>query len=106
MLSPVKDAAGARVLRDGMGLATNTAYYIGARGFADAHPDLVQLFLSEVKAVGEWANENTGAAAELLAPQLGLPQAPRSRRSSGAGSAWGRSTPSSSRPSRRSRMGS
>ncbi|WP_437733950.1 aliphatic sulfonate ABC transporter substrate-binding protein [Sorangium sp. So ce1335] len=75
MLSSVRDATGARVLRDGRGLATNTAYYIGARGFADAHPDVVKLFLSEVKAVGEWANENTEAAAELLAPQLGLPQA-------------------------------
>ncbi|WP_434044570.1 MULTISPECIES: aliphatic sulfonate ABC transporter substrate-binding protein [Sorangium] len=75
MLSSVRDATGARVLRDGRGLATNRAYYIGARGFADAHPDLVQLFLSEVKAVGEWANANTEAAAALLAPQLGLPQA-------------------------------
>ncbi|XXZ31622.1 aliphatic sulfonate ABC transporter substrate-binding protein [Sorangium sp. So ce321] len=75
MLSTVKDATGARVLRDGKGLATNRAYYIGARGFADAHPDVVQIFLSEVKAMGEWANENTAAAAALLAPHLGLPQA-------------------------------
>ncbi|WP_437675708.1 aliphatic sulfonate ABC transporter substrate-binding protein [Sorangium sp. So ce131] len=72
VLSSVKDATGARVLRDGKGLATNTAYYIGARGFADENPELVQIFLSEVKAVGHWANENMAEAAELLASHQGM----------------------------------
>ncbi|AUX48714.1 ATPase AAA [Sorangium cellulosum] len=72
VLSSVKDATGARVLRDGKGLAMNTAFYVGARGFADENPELVQVFLSEVKAVGHWANEHTAEAAELLASHHGM----------------------------------
>ena len=74
-LASIEHATGARVLRDGRGLASNTAYYIGRRAFADARPALVQAFLAEVKAVGEWANHNLDAAAELLAGRLGMAKA-------------------------------
>ena len=54
--SPLLDAVvrdtGARVVRDGRGLCTNVAFYIGTRDFVDGHAELVRLFLDEVRAVG------------------------------------------------------
>lgn len=74
-LASVEQATGARVLRDGRGLASNTAYYIGRRAFADARPSLVQTFLAEIESAGAWANQHLDAAAELLASKLGMPKA-------------------------------
>jgi DNA-binding NtrC family response regulator/ABC-type nitrate/sulfonate/bicarbonate transport system substrate-binding protein len=54
--SPLLDAVvrdtGARVVRDGRGLCTNVAFYIGTRDFVDGQAELVRLFLDEVRAVG------------------------------------------------------
>jgi aliphatic sulfonates family ABC transporter substrate-binding protein len=73
LLASVAHSAGARVLRDGTGLATNTAFYVGRRDFVDTRPALVEAFLAEVSAAGAWANQNPADAAGLLAPELGLP---------------------------------
>jgi aliphatic sulfonates family ABC transporter substrate-binding protein len=67
-------AQGARIIRDGTGLATNVAFYVGTRAFADRRPDLVDLFLSEVRRLGDWANEHRQEVAEALAAELGLPR--------------------------------
>jgi aliphatic sulfonates family ABC transporter substrate-binding protein len=72
LLASVAHATGARVLRDATGLATNTAYYVASRGFADAQPALIEIFLAEVRALGAWANDNTEAVIDLLAPTLGI----------------------------------
>jgi aliphatic sulfonates family ABC transporter substrate-binding protein len=71
LLAAVEHAGGARILRDATGLCANRAYYVGARAFADGHPELVELFLEEVRAFGESANKNAEAIAELLAPAVG-----------------------------------
>jgi sulfonate transport system substrate-binding protein len=68
----VEEASGARVLRDGRGLVQNPAYYIGTRPFADANPQLVQLFLEQIAATGAWANQNQSKVVALLAPLLGI----------------------------------
>jgi sulfonate transport system substrate-binding protein len=72
VLASVRDATRARVLRDAKGLAANTAFYIGTREFADAHSEVVELFLAEVTAVGHWANQNTDGVAELLGPSFDI----------------------------------
>jgi aliphatic sulfonates family ABC transporter substrate-binding protein len=74
LLAAVEHAGGARILRDATGLCANRAYYVGARAFADGHPELVELFLEEVRAFGESANKNAEAIAELLAPAVGASQ--------------------------------
>ncbi|WP_051940229.1 aliphatic sulfonate ABC transporter substrate-binding protein [Stenoxybacter acetivorans] len=49
-LSSVKIELNARVLTDGEGLKPNTGFYLASKDFAQAHPDLVEQFVS---AVGE-----------------------------------------------------
>jgi aliphatic sulfonates family ABC transporter substrate-binding protein len=72
VLAAVEQSGEARVLRNATGLCANRAYYVGARAFADGHPDLVELFLEEVRAFGASANKNADAIAELLAPAVGF----------------------------------
>jgi len=72
LLASIAETAGARILRDGTGLAANAAYYVGARGFVDTHPDVVEAFLAEVRALGAWANQHPGEVVALLAPELGI----------------------------------
>jgi aliphatic sulfonates family ABC transporter substrate-binding protein len=74
MLSSVRYDLGARVLRDGAGLAKNVAYYVARRQFAEAHPSVIAEFLSHVALAGAWAKDNAAAVADLLAPELGVPR--------------------------------
>jgi aliphatic sulfonates family ABC transporter substrate-binding protein len=75
LLAAVSHGSGARVLRDGTGLARNVAFYVGTRSFVDQHPELVELFLGEVRRLGRWANQHPDEVAALLATELGLPRA-------------------------------
>jgi aliphatic sulfonates family ABC transporter substrate-binding protein len=52
LLATVMRDTGARILRDGRGLCTNVAYYVGVREFTETHSEIVKLFLDEVSAVG------------------------------------------------------
>ncbi len=73
LLASIRKASPVRVLRDARGLASNRAFYVGRRSFADAHPDVVDAFLGQVGAVGRWANESRGAAVQALAPHVDVP---------------------------------
>jgi sulfonate transport system substrate-binding protein len=84
LLSWIAQTAGARVLRDATGLAANTAYYVGVRDFADGHPELVAVFLEEVRATGRWANGNPERVSELMAHALAMPRSPIAAALSGA----------------------
>ena len=61
-----------RVLRDGKGLATNPAYYLATREFAEAHPQVLDLFRQELLSAQRWALDNVDEAAKSLAPQVGI----------------------------------
>jgi aliphatic sulfonates family ABC transporter substrate-binding protein len=74
MLSGVRYTLGARILRNGAGLAKNFAYYVARRSFAEAHPSVVAEFLSHIALASAWAKDNATAVAGLLAPQLGVPR--------------------------------
>lgn len=63
-----------RVLRDARGLASNRAFYVGRRAFADANPEIIEAFLGQVGAVGRWANDSRQLAAGMLASAVGFPQ--------------------------------
>jgi sulfonate transport system substrate-binding protein len=65
-------ATGARVLRDGRGLVENPSYYLGAREFARAQAAVVDVILEQIRQTGAWVNANRGAAADLLAPLIGI----------------------------------
>ena len=67
-----KRATGARVLKDGTGLAANREFYLAAKPFALAYPDRVKAILEETQKVDDWAKTNPTGVATLLSPQLGL----------------------------------
>jgi len=59
-----------RVLRDARGIKTPGSFYLASRDFASNNVELFKAILEEYYKVGEWANENRQAAAEILAPKL------------------------------------
>lgn len=67
-----KRATGARVLKDGEGLAANREFYLAAKPFAEQHPDRVKAILEETQKVDDWARGNPTEVAKLLSPQLGI----------------------------------
>jgi aliphatic sulfonates family ABC transporter substrate-binding protein len=74
LLSSVRYELGARVLRNGAGLAKNIAYYLARRQFAEAFPEVAAEFLSHVALAGAWAKDHAAAVADLLAPELNVPK--------------------------------
>jgi sulfonate transport system substrate-binding protein len=65
-------ATAARVLRDGRGLVENSGYYVGLRGFASQHPEVVATALAEIKATAARINADVPGLAAELAPVLGI----------------------------------
>jgi aliphatic sulfonates family ABC transporter substrate-binding protein len=74
ILASLEHALPTRVLRDARGLASNRAFYVGRRAFADAQPEIIEAFLGQVGAVGRWANDSRQLAAGMLASAVGFPQ--------------------------------
>ncbi|MFT3720523.1 sulfonate ABC transporter substrate-binding protein [Pseudorhodoferax sp.] len=67
-------ATGARVLADGTpGVVNNYQYYLGARGFVQQNPRVVQALFEDAAERGQWLRKNPRQAAELIAPLQGLP---------------------------------
>lgn len=71
-LSAAQKQAGARVLADGTGLASYQRYYLASTRFAQARPDLLGVFYSELEKTGRWVKQSPKDAAALLAPFWGL----------------------------------
>src|SRR5262249_34465424 len=67
-----QETAHARVLSDGSGLVSNHQFYLTSRDFATAHPDLVQVVLSEIATLDQWASTHQEEAARLLSPRSGI----------------------------------
>jgi sulfonate transport system substrate-binding protein len=61
-----------RILADGNGLASYQRYYLAAREFADAHPQLVQIVFDQLQQSGAWLRAHPQEAAAQLAPVWGL----------------------------------
>jgi aliphatic sulfonates family ABC transporter substrate-binding protein len=71
-LAELEQSLPIRILRDGKGLATNPAYYLATREFAEAHPQVLELFREELRSAQRWALDNVDEAAKSLAPQVGI----------------------------------
>ena len=71
-LAELEQSLPIRILRNGKGLATNPAYYLATREFAEAHPQVLELFREELLSAQRWALENVDEAAKSLAPQVGI----------------------------------
>ncbi len=67
-------ATGARVLADGSGnVVNNYQYYLAERGYAKKHGAVIQALFEDSVTQGIWLKKNLRQAAELIAPQQGLP---------------------------------
>jgi sulfonate transport system substrate-binding protein len=65
-------ATGARVLADGVGLVSNTQFYLGSRSFVDANPRVLDVVLSQLGEVDRWARGDITAVAAQLSPSIGI----------------------------------
>ncbi|MFP5393986.1 MAG: sulfonate ABC transporter substrate-binding protein [Gammaproteobacteria bacterium] len=72
-LAAAEKQLGARVLVDGKGLVSNHQFYLAARPFANANPELVNIVIEELAKVDEWGRTNQKDVAAILAQQTGLP---------------------------------
>ncbi|CAB3711576.1 Putative aliphatic sulfonates-binding protein [Achromobacter deleyi] len=66
---------GARVLADGTGVVKNYQFFLAARAYEKAHPDVIRTVLDEVRKGDLWARDHRAEAVALLQPVLGLDKA-------------------------------
>jgi sulfonate transport system substrate-binding protein len=66
-------ATGARTLSDGTGIVANTQFYLGARKFVEASPQVLDVVLTQLREVDGWARTDIAAVAAQLSPSIGLP---------------------------------
>ena len=60
-------------LRDGQGIVDNHQFYLAARPFLDAHPDVVDIAFDALVEVDDWVKANPKDVAEQFSPALGIP---------------------------------
>jgi sulfonate transport system substrate-binding protein len=72
-LAAAEKQLGARVLANGAGLVANHQFYLAARPFAEAYPDVVRSLLDEIGKVDAWGRGHAQDVAGILAAQTGLP---------------------------------
>lgn len=66
---------GARVLADGTGVVKNYQFFLAARPYQQAHPEVIQTVLEEIRKGDLWARDHRAEAVTLLQPVLGLDKA-------------------------------
>ncbi|MBR8005957.1 sulfonate ABC transporter substrate-binding protein [Burkholderia vietnamiensis] len=71
-LAAAERQLGARVVANGEGLVRNTQYYLAARRYARAQPQILRALLDEVDAVDRWGRDHVGEVAAQLSPLVGL----------------------------------
>ena len=71
-LAAAEKQLGARVLADGKGLVANHQFYLAARPYATANPDIVRIVIEELAKVDEWGSKNLKEVSAILAQQTGL----------------------------------
>ena len=72
-LAAAEAATGARTLADGTGIVSNYQFYFSSKKFLESDPKIVDLVLSQLSEVDDWARSDIHAVAEQLAPAIGLP---------------------------------
>jgi sulfonate transport system substrate-binding protein len=72
-LAAGQSATKARVLSYGTGLVKNYQFYLAAKTFVAAHPDVLRVVLEEIGETDAWAAVHQADVAQLLAPKTGLP---------------------------------
>jgi sulfonate transport system substrate-binding protein len=71
-LAAAERQLGARILADGKGLVANHQFYLAARAWAAASPELVRIVVEELGRVDEWGRSHQQEVAAILTAQTGL----------------------------------
>ncbi len=66
-------AIGARTLRNGENLVPNHQFYLSTKTFVDAHAEALDVTIAAISEIDQWAKANAAAAAQELAPIVGIP---------------------------------
>ncbi len=66
-------ATNARTLANGEGLVANHQFYLGARGFVDQNPAIIDAVVAQIAELGSWANANKESVAEELSGGVKIP---------------------------------
>ncbi len=66
-------ATQARTLADGTGIVSNYQFYFSSQKFLSTDPKIVDLVLTQLNEVDDWAKGDIKAVAEQLSPSVGLP---------------------------------
>lgn len=67
------EAAGGRVLTDGVGIVQNYQFFLSDRRFVEKNADVIKVTLNELKKVEDWVVAEPKAAAQELSPLVGIP---------------------------------
>lgn len=62
-----------RLLADGNGYVANHQFYLAHKDYAEKHSKALEILLAELDLVNEWVKSDPKAAAEQLAPPIGIP---------------------------------
>lgn len=63
----------AKVLADGTDLVSNHQFYLAGKAYSASHGKAIEIVLAELEKVNQWVKSDTRAAAEELAPPIGIP---------------------------------
>lgn len=74
-LAAAQDQIEVRNLRDGEGLVQNYQFYLATAPYATNNPKVIAALVDEINQVGQKIKADYDAAAEQIAPVLGLPKA-------------------------------
>jgi len=66
-------ATGARTLANGEGIVANHQFYLGARDFTDANPQVVDAIVASLAEIDAWAKADPKTVAAELSPSVGIP---------------------------------
>jgi len=66
-------ATGAKILQDGENLVSNHQFFLAARDYAKANPQIVDTLVAELTKVDAWAKGDPKGAAAILSPKTGIP---------------------------------
>jgi sulfonate transport system substrate-binding protein len=74
-LAAAQNQTDARIVENGDGLVSNHQFFLASRTYAQKHAETVQITLSELALVDDWAQSHLSEAATVLQPQIGLDHA-------------------------------
>jgi sulfonate transport system substrate-binding protein len=72
-LAAAEAETGARQLANGAGIVENHQFYLAARKFDEAHPDLEDVIFASIEEVDKWVKDNAADVAAQFSPALGIP---------------------------------